>query len=166
MPKSLHQRHRPHGLSRLEFLIALSVVAVLMSVLLSRLSELPGLSRPARLQATMAQVRAAAQLFHARCAALRQQRADETCETVTVDGVVLQGAQGWPAATAQGIARAASLPSPGRVRFDALRLRTGERHGRPALFVALAERGCEFSYVQASSPDTSPEVDVVDASCQ
>ena len=35
----------------------------------------------------------------------------------------------------------------------------------PALFIGLKDPGCEFLYVQATSPDGVPEVDIVDASC-
>lgn len=82
-------------------------------------------------------------------------------------GEPVQGVNGWPAASAEGIARAAALPLKGSAPVPAgeFSLRSGTAHGRPALFIALGDRRCEFSYAQASSPGDSPEVDVVDASC-
>ena len=154
------------GLSRFEFALVVVVIGILVSLLLSRLSDLPNLAGPARLQAAMHTVRAAAQLFHTRCQLLRERAPAERCESLAMDGVTVAGAHGWPAASADGIAVMAALqPSGGSSPALPLRLRTGERQGRPALFIALAERGCEFSYVQAASPDTPPEVDIVDPSC-
>jgi competence protein ComGC len=155
-------RHSTAGLSRLEMLIALMVIAVLSTLLLKRLSELNGMARPARLQAAVSAVQAAATVFHARCLALQAAAGSVNCAELPIDGVPVAGALQWPAASADGIARAAQLPASGPA---ALRLRRTQRHGRPALAMALAERGCEFVYVQAESPDRSPEVEILDASC-
>lgn len=153
---------RRAGISRLEIMLSLIVIALLTTLLLNRLAELNGMARPARLQAAMAAVQAAAAVFHGRCQALRQQQPQHDCARVEVDGLPVAGVHGWPTASADGIARAAALPLEGT---DAFRVRAVDRKGRPALRIALAERGCEFLYVQARSPDDFPEVDIVDASC-
>jgi type II secretory pathway pseudopilin PulG len=153
---------RAAGLSRLEIMLCLILIAVLATVLLHRLAELNGLARPARLQAAVGGARAAAAVFRARCQALRAREPANDCALVEVDGVPVAGAQGWPAASPQGIARALSLPGTGQ---DPFRLRATQVRGTPALSFSLGERGCEFLYVQAKSPDAFPEVDIVDASC-
>jgi hypothetical protein len=131
-------------------------------VLLHRLAELNAMTRPARLQAAVAAVRAAAAVFHARCQAQQQRDAADDCSRVLVDGASVAGVHGWPAASTAGIGSAVPMPATGP---DAFRLRPMERRGLPALSFALGERGCEFLYVQAKGPDVFPEVDIVDASC-
>ena len=143
-------------------MLCLIVIAVLATVLLRRLAELNSLARPARLQAAIGGVRAVAAVFRARCQAVQAREPANDCTRVDVDGVPVAGAQGWPAATPQGIARALSLPTTSQ---DPFRLRATQVRGTPALSFALGERGCEFLYVQAKSPDVFPEVDIVDASC-
>jgi hypothetical protein len=163
-PRPKIPRRGAQGLSRLEALLALVVVAVLMALLLTRLAELDGMARPARLQAAAASARAAAMVFHARCEALRQREAGADCTRLELDGTPVAGAHGWPAASAEGIARAVRLPDG---RLTDFRLQAVMRGGLPALSFALGERGsgCEFLYVQAKGPDVFPEVDIVDASC-
>jgi len=146
--------------SRLEIMLVVSVLAVLLSLLLVRLSELNGKVRALRLQTAAATVRAAASLFHARCVALRQRQAH--CDSVALDEVPVAGVNDYPAATPEGIGRAAPLPPSAS---DPFRLRPRTAHGLPALSFSLREDGCEFLYVQAASPDAFPEVDIVDATC-
>jgi hypothetical protein len=153
---------REAGLSRLEIMLALTVVALLVTVLLGRLGELNGLARPMRLQAAMAAVQASASVFHARCQSQRLRSPQDDCSRVEVDGVAVAGVHDWPAASAEGIGRAASLTAAGR---DAFRLRPTDARGTPALSIGLGDRACEFLYVQASRPDVTPVVDIVDASC-
>lgn len=153
------------GVSRLEVLLCLIVIAVLLSFLLDRLGALAVATRPARLQAAVSAVRAAATIFHARCETVRTGDAGGDCALVVLDGRPVAGAHGWPAARADGIAEAAGLPQADGQRLDGWRLRAGERGGVPALFIGLSGPGCEFVYVQAAGPDSFPLVDIVDASC-
>jgi hypothetical protein len=153
------------GVSRLELLLCLTVVAVLIALLLPRLAELGGATRAARLRAAVAQVRAAANVFHARCEALRSSDSANDCALVALDGVPVAGVNGWPAPSAAGIARAASLPLGGDARSAGFTAQPRVRDGTQALALRLLRPDCEFLYVQAKSRDDSPEVDIVDASC-
>lgn len=150
------------GMSRLEIMLALIVIAVSLTVLLGRLGELMGYARPVRLQTAVATVRAAAAAFHARCLGAAASGVVPDCSRLVLDGVSVAGVNGWPAAAPEGIARAAALSTSGNGAFE---LRRGLVHGAPALFIGLGDPPCEFLYVQASSPDVFPEVDIVDASC-
>jgi len=143
-------------------MLSLIVIAVLTSVLLNRLALFNGAARPARLQAAIGAVHAAATVFHTRCLALRQREPAHDCSRVEVNGVPVAGVNGFPSASVQGIAVAAALPLTGP---DAFRLRAAQSRGAPALSFAIGERGCEFLYLQAKGPDVFPEVDIVDASC-
>ncbi|MED5620375.1 hypothetical protein [Ideonella sp. BN130291] len=146
--------------------MCLIVVAVLMSLLLPRLAELRQASRPGRLQAAAAAARVAASLFHARCEAVQAASPPGDCTQLALDGAVIAGVHGWPAASSDGIARAATLAAAsGPARLDAFTLRTGERNGTPALYIGLGNQSCEFVYVQAKRLGDVPEVDIVDASC-
>ena len=152
-------------MSRLEFLLCLTVVAVLIALLLPRLAELGGATRAARLQAAAAQVRAAANVFHAKCEALRSADGSADCAHISLDGLPVAGVNGWPEPSPTGIARAASLTLGGDARTVGFIAQPRVRDGTPALALRLLRPDCEFLYVQAKSPDASPEVDIVDASC-
>ncbi len=165
IPTSKRTPTLPAGLSRLEVLVCLILIGVLLSMLLTRLADMSRAARPARLQAAMGQVRAAAAVFHARCQALRGSEATADCTRLAVDGQPVAGVNRGAAASAEGIARAAARPRPRRDRVDGFRLRSAPRGGVPALYIGLGEPACEFFYVQASRPDGVPEVDIVDASC-
>jgi hypothetical protein len=158
---------RSHGASRLEFAVTLVIIGLLAWVLLGRLDELSRAARRERLLATMTSVKAVATIFHERCVVVRA-NADAGCDHLLMRGEPMDGVQGWPAASAGGIARAvtalaqaASAPMPG----GELRLQSATVRGRPALLIALGDPRCEFFYAQAMSPGDSPEVDIVDVSC-
>lgn len=151
---------RAAKLPRLEVVLVLILIAVLMTMLLNRLSELNGMLRSTRLQMAMGTVHSAAALFHARCIVLRQQQSG--CAVLALNGTPVAGVNDFPAATGEGIVRAAALPAS---RTDPFRFKPARARGLPALSFSLGESGCEFLYVQAKSPDEFPEVDIVDASC-
>jgi len=157
-------RRRARGASRLEFVLAVIVIGVLIGLLLPRLLEVHGAARPTRLQAAAAAVRTAAAVFHGRCQALQaHQMAD--CSSIEIEGRAVSGANGWPAATPEGIAQAAALPVRAEPGNEAFVLQATRVHGVPALRIALPAPHCEFFYVQAEGPDGVPEVDIVDTSC-
>jgi hypothetical protein len=152
------------GASRLEFALAVIVIGVLIGLLVPRLLEVHAAARPARLQAAAAAVRTAAAVFHGHCQALQAQPMAD-CTSIEIDGRAVIGANGWPAATPEGIVRAAALPARAEPGNEAFVLRAARVHGVPALRIALPAPHCEFVYVQADGPDGVPEVDIVDASC-
>jgi hypothetical protein len=146
----------------MEFALAVVVVGTLVALLLARLGELQQASRPVRVQAGAAAVRAAASLFHSRCLLERSRIGTDTradpCDMLEMDGVAVRGVHGWPAAQADGIARAAALrlqPGPGHEPFVLTPLRHGDT---PALRIALPGAHCEFIYVQAASAQAEPEL--------
>lgn len=159
----IHRSKRPPrrdlGVSRLEALLALTVIAVLTAVLLPRLADLRDASQAVQLAQAAARVRAAASVFHGRCEMSR--RAGSDCAWVDVDGVRVQGVHGWPAATAEGIGRAAALAGPlhGPIGVPEAASRP------PSIVFSLGGSGCRLTYVQAAGPDDLHEVDIVDASC-
>jgi hypothetical protein len=137
------------GVSRLEIVLSLIVICVLMSLMLHRLAALGAPTRAVRLQTTAAAVQAAAALFHVRC-----QASGGDCAELTLDGRTVRGVNAWPAASREGIARAAAIAS------DFTLLPQGR-----ALRIALPGGHCEFLYAEATSPGDSPVVDIVDATC-
>ena len=163
--RQLRPRARTRGLTRLEFALAVVVVGALAALLLVRLGELQQASRPARLQAAAAAVRAAASLFHSRCLLERSRIGPDTradpCDMLALNGVAVRGVHGWPAAQADGIARAAALPlQPGTGR-EPFVLTPLQRADMPALRIALPGAHCEFVYVQAASAQAEPEVQLL-----
>lgn len=162
---SQHRLARSRGASRLEFAAALIVIGLLAWVLLGRLAELSQAARRQYLVATVSSVRAVATIFHARCQVVRA-GAPAACDHLQMGDEPVDGVQGWPAASVEGIARAAAL-SGRHASMPAGRfvLHSGTVGGLPALFIALGDPRCEFFYAQATSPGDSPEVDIVDASC-
>jgi hypothetical protein len=152
------------GLARLEFAFTLILIAVLATVLLTRLAELGQAARRQRLMSTMVSVQAASTLFHVLCEA-RRSTAGSDCASLNIAGTPVQGINGWPAASSEGIGRSLSLPAGPALPGAQLHLQAASQRGRPVLLIALGNAQCEFSYAQAMSPGDSPEVDIVDASC-
>jgi hypothetical protein len=72
---------------------------------------------------------------------------------------------GWPAASADGIAKALNLSGPtADIDWQLERI-----EGVPALRARLKPIGvvgtCEFIYAQAASPGAVPRIELIDASC-
>lgn len=65
--RTLSPPTRQHGLSRLEFALAVAVAGVVLTLALNRLTELQSLGHQARDQSVSAQQRSASALAQARC---------------------------------------------------------------------------------------------------
>jgi type II secretory pathway pseudopilin PulG len=160
------QQRSAHGLSRLEFAVAMAVVGVLIAVALPRMDGARVAARQVRLQSLMATAQSSAMLFHLRCEAQAATAgADPRCEQVTLEGQNIAGVHGWPAANANGIAEALKLWGPvADIDWQPDRL-----DGVPALRATLTPTKvagtCEFIYAQAASPGAAPRIELTDASC-
>jgi type II secretory pathway pseudopilin PulG len=149
------------GLSRFEFAFAVVIVGVLIAAALPRMDEARVAARQVRLKSLLATAHSSAMLFHLRC------EAGDTpgCEQVPLQGRVIAGVNGWPAANTQGIVTALNLWGPA-ADID---WRPDRIDGVPALRARLTPTtvagACEFIYAQAASPGAAPRIELIDASC-
>lgn len=151
-------RLRQRGASRFEFGVVVVVAGVLMTLALQSIGPWQQRLRELRLAQALAAVQAADALHHARCV----QSGTRPCRITLADGQVVADAQGHPAATADGMARAADLAALG------VQWRESRVNGLPLLTVFVptpAGAGCEFTYVQASTWGAQPGIDRHSASC-
>lgn len=162
--------HRPHrraaGLSRLEAMVGLILVAVLIAIALPRLASSRTAARQVRLKTLMATTQATANLFHLRCESQPLASTGEPdCSLLPIQGTKVAGVHGWPAASADGIAVA--VKSWGDTAD--IDWRPDRIDGQPALRVSLkpgdVAGACEFIYAQAPSPGAAPRVELMDANC-
>lgn len=158
VPSAPPPLRRQQGASRLEFGVVVVVAGVLMTLALQSVGPWQQRLRELRLAQALAAVQAADALYHARCV----QSATRPCRITLADGQVVADAQGHPAATADGMARAADLASLG------VQWREWRQHELPMLTVFVPTpvgAGCEFTYVQASTWGAQPGIDRHSASC-
>ena len=153
--------------SRLEATAALVIIGVLVAIALPRLAETRTAAREVRLKMLLATTQSAASLFHGRCViAQASEPAMADCARVPIiEGQVVAGVHGWPAASADGIAGALKLwTDTADIEWQSERI-----DGEPALRVRLkpvAVAGtCEFIYAQAASPGAAPRMELIDATC-
>ena len=155
--------HRTHGLSRFEFAIAAAVIGVLIALALPRLAAPLVAARQVRLKMLMAATRTTASLFNVRCSA--RGAGNPGCEQLELDGLMVAGVHGWPAASADGIATALNLSG----AVTDIDWQPERIEGVPALRARLKPIGvvgaCEFIYAQAASPGAVPRIELIDASC-
>lgn len=167
MPRRPTLSARPLGLSRVEFGVATALVGVLLTIALTRLPGPRVAARQTRLQNLFAATGAIATVFHGRCVAqgARSGVADLSCAELTLDGQMVAGVHGWPAASAAGIATALKLHGP----TADIGWQPDWIDGVPAMRARLNSAGvagtCEFIYAQAPSPGAAPRIELIDASC-
>ncbi len=157
---------RSRGLSRFEALVAVSIVGVLLAVALPRLAAPVVAARQLRLKMLVATAQSAALLFHLRCeTAAGASSAATACGRLMLEGQPVAGVHGWPAASADGIAKALNLGT----EVTDIDWRPERIEGVPALRARLRPSGvvgaCEFIYAQAASPGAAPRIELIDASC-
>lgn len=149
------------GLSRFEFAFAVVIVGVLIAAALPRMDEARVAARQVRLKSLLATAHSSAMLFHLRC----ETGDTPSCDQVPLQGRVISGVNGWPAANTEGIVTALNLwGSAADIDWRPDRI-----DGVPALRARLTPTtvagACEFIYAQAASPGAAPRIELIDASC-
>lgn len=138
------------GLTRVELALSVAVIGVLTAFLLPHVSEWKAESRRVQLVNAMASVNKAVVIFQAECS----RQPDRQCDPLVIHDQSIAGANGHAAASADGIARLADLPPEFALQEHTI-------DGVPALTMSLAnpdDLPCEFTYVQAPTPGSSPAV--------
>lgn len=146
------------GASRFEFGVVVVVAGLLMALALGSIAPWQQQLREWRLAQALALVRAADALHHARCV----QSGTRPCIVTLADGQVVADVHGHPAASVDGVVRAADLASLG------VQWHQQARNGLPMLTIYLptpSGAGCRFTYVQASTWGAQPGIDQHSASC-
>lgn len=153
------------GFTLIELVIVITIIAILAAIALPRYIAVQRDARVAKMQGVYGSIRTAAALAKARCELDLAQGATGvgTCASgqVTMDGAVVDMAFRYPAATATGIQRAASIdPAADGVTISTSGTTmtfTGNGASDPAT--------CRIDYTAATSATTAPTITIDTNGC-
>lgn len=144
-----------------------SIIGLLMAVALPRIAELQAPARQSQLKTAVGALRSASALFHAQCLARQASERAQRCTSLTIEGAAIEGVNGYPAATLQGIAAMAGLRADSAGESGFLLTVRSELVPR-ALQIEIpgaTPGGCRLLYSEAAGPGAAPAIEVISAPC-
>jgi MSHA pilin protein MshA len=155
---------RKHGFTLIELVVVISIIAIMSAVALPRYTNMQSQARAAKAQAIFGSIKSAAALARASCmmdvaGLVNPSTCTATAGTTNMDGSMVDMVHQYPAASVNGIIRAAQL--------DATTDQIVITAGNPILIdiVGGTSPNCQIRYAAATSGPTAPVIQLVTSGC-
>lgn len=156
--------HRQAGFTLIELVVVVSVIAILSAIALPRYINMQTQARVAKAQAIYGSIKSAAALARASCmmdvaGLVTPSTCTATAGTTNMDGAAVDMANQYPAASVNGIIRAAQL--------DAITDQVVVTAGNPILIdiVGGTSPNCQIRYTAATAGPTAPVIQLDTSVC-
>lgn len=157
-------KNRQTGFTLIELVVVVSVIAILSAIALPRYINMQTQARVAKAQAIFGSIKSASALARASCmmdvaGLVTPSTCTATAGTTNMDGATVDMVNQYPAASANGIIRAAQL--------DATTDQVVVTAGNPILIdiVGGTAPNCQIRYGAATAGPTAPVIQLVTSGC-
>lgn len=148
-------RTAQHGFTLVELVIVILILGILSAVALPRFMNFGTDARKAKLEAVLGSVKVATQITRA-AALVAGGSALDSDDSVSLDGITVETAYGYPKAADAGVIRAAGIDPTDKVGAAHLNgVTTFTIVGAPT------EANCSFTYTQATAANAPPQFGAV-----